>query len=138
MNRRYLILAALAVLIGVESYVRERYEKVIAVHVDVLSEMTGKASALGMLGTRPSPSDLTELMYPLERARQFIGEYRDEAERPSYQRFVAAVDAYEGLIMAIDAERGSADSWAQFRPLVAQRAERVRSALAAVRVDLAG
>jgi len=138
MNRRYVILVALALLIGVEHYVRDRYEKVIAVHVDVLSEMTNKATGLATLGKRPSPNDLTELMYPLERARQFIGEYRDESERPSYQRFVAAVDAYEALVMAIDAQRGSVESWADFRPLVAQRAGRVSAALAAVRVDQDG
>jgi len=113
------------------------YADVMRVHLDVLSGMVEKASYNAESGQRPTSNDVTELTYPLQRARQFAYQYRTYAERESYTLFVAALDRYQALSEAIDAARGDAARWSEERSRLAAQcaawraaAERVRAALA--------
>ena len=85
------------------------------VHLDVLCGMADKAAVQCRHGQRPTSNDVTELTYPLQRARQFAYQYRSYAERESYRRFVAALDRYQALVEAIDAARGDEARWAAER-----------------------
>ena len=113
------------------------YADVLRVHLDVLSGLADKAAFNAESGRRPTSNDVTELTYPLERARQFAYQYRSYADRESYQRFVAALDRYQALVTAIDAARGDEARWAAARPQIAAlqtawrgAAEEARAALA--------
>lgn len=91
------------------------YTDVMGVHLDVLSGMADKAAFNAAHGARPTSNDVTELTYPLERARQFAYQYRSYAERESYRRFVTALDRYQALIETVDAARGDEARWAAER-----------------------
>lgn len=91
------------------------YAQILRVHVEVLTGMAGKALARAEAGRRPTPNDLTELLYPLERARQFAHQYRKQAERPSYQAFLELLDGYEALVNEIDIARVSQEDWVALR-----------------------
>jgi len=133
MNRRYFLLGAAIALIAAERLLRDRYDNVVDVHVDVLAAMADKAGAFARIERRPSPNDMTELMYPLSRARQFLERYEGDSERPSYAAFAELVDAYAKLVAEIDAERGSDAAWQRFRPSLEARVAPVRQAVARVR-----
>lgn len=138
MTRGRLLLILLALVLLAEVWLRGGYEKVLRVHLDVLPAMAHKMAANAEVGRRPAPNDLTELLYPLSRARQFVSEYRQHAGRPSYDSFVELVDAYERFVTAADAARATPEAWEAFRPLAAEllvpvddAAARSRRALAA-------
>ena len=95
------------------------YDEVMRVHLEVLSGLADKAMVNAEAGQRPTSNDVTELTYPLQRARQFAHQYRGYAERESYQLFVAALDRYQALVETIDAARGDAARWAAERPRLA-------------------
>lgn len=133
MNRRYFLLGAAIALVAAERLLRDRYDNVVDVHIDVLAAMADKASAFALIDRRPSPNDMTELMYPLGRARQFLDRYQGESDRPSYAAFADLVDAYAKLVAEIDAERGSDAAWRRFRPTLDARIAPVREAVARVR-----
>lgn len=137
MNRRHLLLGLLAIVVAVELLVRDGYEKVLDVHVDVLQGLAGKIGALASAGGRPTPNDLTEMIYPLERARGFLRDYRDEAARESYRSFAALVDEYAALVSAVDAARGVPEQWEALREDVARRARLVEESAARVRATAA-
>src|SRR5260221_14113345 len=77
------------------------YAEVMRVHLDVLSGLAEKVAYNTREGQRPASSDVTELTYPLQRARQFAYQYRSYAERESYRRFTAALDRYQALTEAV-------------------------------------
>jgi hypothetical protein len=128
---------ALLVLIALSSCIWRGYAEVMRVHLDVLAGIADKAAGNAAAGQRPSSNDVTELTYPMERAQQFVAAYRNDAERESYRRFVAALAHYRALVDAIDAARGQPARWDAARPEVAAlyqswqtAADQVRAALA--------
>ena len=114
------------------------YEDIMEVHLQVLSSMAAKVVATAEGGRRPTSNDVTELMYPVQRARQFTHQYRGRAERESYRRFAAFLDRYQQFAEAIDAARGDAQRWTTVaarlpdeRRALVEAADEVRVALAA-------
>ncbi|MGH7291837.1 MAG: hypothetical protein ACREJT_11545 [Myxococcota bacterium] len=106
------------------------------VHLDVLEGMADKAAGNAAAGRRPASNDVTELQYPLQRARQFAHQYRADEGRESYRLFVAALDRYQALVEAIDAARGDVQRWSAAQPTLPplyeawqQAAGQVRGAL---------
>jgi hypothetical protein len=106
-------------------------------HLAVLSCLAEKVAYNTREGQRPASSDVTELTYPLQRARQFAYQYRSYAERESYRRFTAALDRYQALTEAVDAARGDEARWAAERPRLADQYEAWRAAAEAARAALA-
>ncbi len=113
------------------------YAEVMRVHLDVLSGLAEKVAYNTREGQRPASSDVTELTYPLQRARQFAYQYRSYAERESYRRFTAALDRYQALTEAVDAARGDESRWAAERPRLAVQYEAWCAAAEAARAALA-
>ena len=129
-------LAALA-LILVTACLFRSYADIMRIHLDVLGALADKAAYNARSGQRPEANEVTELVYPLQRAREFAYEYRSYAERESYRRFIDALDRYQAFVGEIDAARGDAARWAaQQSEIVAQydawraAAEQARAALA--------
>lgn len=112
------------------------YAGVMRVHLDVLSAMADKAAYNAQTGQRPTSNDVTELTYPLQRARQFAYQYRNYADRESYRAFGAALDRYQALVDAIDAARGDAGRWEAERTLLASQNAAWRAAAEEVRAAL--
>jgi hypothetical protein len=113
------------------------YADVMRVHLEVLSDMAQKSADNAASGQRPTSNDVTELTYPLQRARQFAYQYRSYATRESYGRFVAALDRYQALSEAIDGARGDQERWTTERAALPAQyaawhaaAEQARAALA--------
>lgn len=137
MSRRNLILAVLAVLIAVEVLVPDRYERVMEVHLEVLGGMAQKIGAIAAAGRRPTPNDLTELIYPLERARQFVDGYESYRDRGSYASFVELIATYEEFVDEIDSARSQPDRWDGFLPKVPAEVARIEAGVEQVRQALA-
>jgi len=91
------------------------YEQILTIHLDVLSSMTKKLLDTADAGRRPGPSDVTELLYPLRRARQFAHQYRSYSERQSYREFVTSLDSYEKLVREVDEARADDRRWQALR-----------------------
>ncbi len=128
-TRRNVILAVLAVIVLVEVFGRDDYARVMQVHLDVLAAMAGKMAAVADVGKRPTPHDLTEIVYPLDRARQFVDTYEDHRSRESYGSFLDLIEVYQGFVLEVDAARGSPERWEQFRPLVDARVASIQAAV---------
>ncbi len=138
MNRRKLLLAVLAVVVAVELLVPDGYERVLTVHLDVLQGMADKMASLARAGARPAPNDLTEMIYPLERARQFLEQHRGQEKRESYTAFAAVVAGYADLVAAVDAARGVPAQWETLRPEIESRVATLASDVERVRALLDG
>ena len=108
------------------------YEKILRIHVEVLSSMVEKAADSAAAGRRPTPNDITELLYPLSRARQFLRQYEKQAGRDSYRSFESLLDRYERLAREIDVARVSDDGWQRLRPRLAAEGASWREAAATV------
>jgi len=113
------------------------YAGVMQVHLDVLADMAEKALYNAESGRRPSSNEVTELTYPLQRARQFAHSFRSYAARESYRRFVAALDQYQAFTDAIDAARGDDARWAAERGQLAARYAAWSTAASQARAALA-
>jgi hypothetical protein len=129
---------ALLALLLVAGCLWRGYADILHVHLDVLSALAEKAASNAAAGRRPSSNDVTELTYPLQRARQFVDRYRTDAGRESYRLFVAALDRYQAFVEAIDAARGDKARWETARADVEARYEAWRAAAEQVRAALAG
>ncbi len=134
--RARLVLSLLLVVVTPACLWRS-YADVMRVHLDVLSGMAEKAAYNAQSGHRPTSNDVTELTYPLQRARQFAYQYRGYADRESYRRFAAALDRYQALTDAIDAARGDDARWAAERTRLGAPFEAWRAAADEVRRALA-
>jgi hypothetical protein len=106
--RAVAVLAAVTVLSGCSW---RSYERVLTVHLEVLSSMATKLLDTAAAGQRPSPNEITELLYPLHRARQFVQQYASYSERASYREFVTSLDFYEKLVDEVDAARADDQRW---------------------------
>ncbi len=137
MTRRNIILAVLALIVLIEVFVPDGYARVLEIHLDVLGGMAQKMSASAASGKRPTPNDLTELIYPLERARGFVGDYRGEEQRRSYIAFVELLDLYRDFVSSIDEARSTPERWQGFLPQLPARGLAVEEAVAGVRATLA-
>ena len=130
-------LAFLTLLCCTTTCLWRSYDHIMGIHLDVLSDLTEKLATKAEAGVRPRPSDITEMTYPLHRARQFAHQYRGYADRNSYGLFVKFVDRYEGFVDTVDSVRGDQQRWtaaqAQLildQATLAQASQRVREALA--------
>jgi hypothetical protein len=92
------------------------YGQILAIHLDVLCSLTTKLVDTANAGHRPTPNDVTELLYPLRRARQFAHQFEGYSERPSYGVFVASLDLYEKLVGEVDEARADDGRWQALRP----------------------
>jgi hypothetical protein len=113
------------------------YERIVAVHVDVLASVAAKMRAKSAAGTRPSASDVTEMLYPLHRARQFARQYDAYAARESYRRFTELTDRYDTLTRLIDANRGDPARWQAAQAALHAAADAVQAGAERVRAALA-
>ncbi len=103
--------APLVLLLLAPACLWRSYGDVMRVHLEVLESLADKAAGNVAAGQRPTSNDVTELTYPLQRARQFAYQYRDDANRESYRRFIEALDRYQAMVDAIDAARGDDTRW---------------------------
>src|SRR5262245_41670651 len=103
--------APLILLLVTPACLWRSYGDVMRVHLEVLESLADKAAGNVAAGQRPTSNDITELTYPLQRARQFAYQYRSDSERESYRRFIAALDRYQAMVDAIDAARGDEARW---------------------------
>ena len=104
------------------------YEEILRVHVEVLAGMVDKVEAKAQAGRRPTPNDVTELLYPLERARQFLHQYEKRKDRESYRSFQSLLDRYQRLVTGVDVARIRDDDWARFRPRLSEQSAEWRAA----------
>jgi hypothetical protein len=112
------------------------YEEIMTVHLEVMASMMAKAVDGAAPLRRPSASEVSELRYPLRRARQFTGQYEAERERRSYQAFVSVLDLYERFVDSIDVARTEERRWAALEPELAERRREIDARIAAVRAAL--
>ena len=126
-------LAPLVLLALVPACLWRSYGDVMRVHLEVLESLADKAAGNVAVGQRPTNNDVTELTYPLQRARQFAYQYRDDAARASYRRFLEALDLYQAMVDAIDAARGDDARWATEREALPGQAAAWRAAAAQTR-----
>lgn len=129
-------LALVALFVLMPACLWRSYGEVMRVHLDVLEGLADKAIGNAAAGQRPTSNDITELAYPLQRARQFVYQYRDYADRDSYRHFVAALDRYQAMADAIDAARGDDARWNAEREALPGRADAWRAAAAQTRAAL--
>ena len=127
---------AFLLLFLVSSCLWSRYGDILAVHVDVLLGMAEKLVSKSEAGGRATPSDVTELVYPLQRARQFARSYEEQSNRASYAALVVLLDRYEEMARAIDTARGDEDRWAALRAELPARLEVLKNTAAEVRKAL--
>jgi len=136
MAARSLLAVALALLL-LSACLWRSYSDVMTVHLEVLSAEAEKLADNTQAGERPTSNDMTELAYPLQRARQFAYQYRSYGERESYRLFTAALDRYQVLSEAVDAARGDEARWTEERAQLAAQYAAWRSAADEVRAALA-
>jgi hypothetical protein len=134
MAARSLLVVALILL---SACLWRSYGDVMTVHLEVLSAEAAKLADNAQAGERPTSNDMTELAYPLQRARQFAYQYRSYGERESYRLFTAALDRYQALSEAVDAARGDEGRWAEERSRLAAQYAAWRSAADEARAALA-
>lgn len=130
--RLRLLLAALLL----EACVWRGYERVMTIHLEVLSGMLDKMVSFVEAGRRPTPNDMTEMLYPLERAGLFLLQHRSRQEEESYRRFAAFVERYRELAAAVDAARSDEARWAELRAEVGASSAALRSEVDGVRLAL--
>lgn len=133
MRRRLVVLLCLSLC----ACLWRSYDEIVAVHVDVLLGMADKVVAKSKAGRRPTPNDLTELLYPLQRARQFAHQFQAQSSRESYRAFGALLDRYQELVEKIDAARTEEARWSALSEELPQRLEGLRRAGEQVRAALA-
>ena len=115
-----------------------RLDRVLTIHLDVLSGMAGKMVAIADVGRRPSSNDITEMVYPLERGRLFLRQYEKRQQEESYRQFAQFLERYAALAAAVDDARTDEKRWATLREHLPTDARDLRDRVAAIRAVLAG
>jgi hypothetical protein len=133
MRLRLLLLGV--VLLG-QACVWRGYERVMAIHLEVLSGMLDKVASFVDAGRRPTPNDMTEMLYPLERADLFLLQHRDRQGEESYRRFAAFLERYRELAAAVDAARTDEARWVELRAGIGAGLAALRSEVDGVRLAL--
>ena len=131
--RSHLVLAVL-----VAGCVWRGYDRVLNIHLDVLSGIADKMVSIAEVGRRPTSNDITEMLYPLERGRLFLHQYEKRAAEDSYRQFAELLDHYAALAAAIDDARTDDGRWAKLRPRLPDEARDLRTRALAIRSLLAG
>jgi len=126
----------LLLLVAVSSCLWRGYARVLAIHVDVLLGMVDKMAWKVDSGEPATPNDVTELLYPLERARQFEARYRDDLAPQSLRLFVVLLDRYEDFARHVDRTRANGAAWRSARPALLRRAAKLRRIGALLRAQL--
>jgi len=123
-------------LLSAASCLWRGYERILTIHLDVLESTAFKMIDKALGGKRLAPNDLTEMIYPLQKARQFVRQNLDRRELESMRRFGELLDAYQALTDQLDAARGDPQRWQGLlgtlpagRADIAARTEKVRAAL---------
>jgi hypothetical protein len=129
-------LLLLGCLLAVSACLWRSYEEIMRVHLEVLSGMARKAEARAETDRRPAPNDVTELLYPLERARQFLRQNQKRAGRPSYRAFEELLARYADFVAEVDSARVDEERWREFRARVAGDVRALEDRAAAVRAAL--
>jgi hypothetical protein len=112
------------------------YATIMAVHLDVLTQTAAKLGAVVQAGRGPTAADMAEYDYPLQRAREFLRQFSNYAERRSYHQFGVLLDRYAEMVRAIDAARAAGhDLQAELAHLTAER-DVLQQLAAEIRVDL--
>lgn len=114
------------------------YERVLTIHLDVLSGMVDKMVSIAEVGRRPTSNDITEMLYPLERGRLFLRQYEKRGQEESYRQFAQFLDRYAALAAAIDDARTDEGRWASLRERLPADAGDLRARVAALRALLGG
>jgi hypothetical protein len=127
---------AVVVFVGLAACLWRSYVEIMEVHLEVLSAMVDKAADTSASGTRPTAQAVTELRYPLLRARQFLSQYEEHRGRRSYSEFEALVEVYQDMVNRIDGARGDEVRWRQLAGELGPLAAEVREAVGRVREAL--
>jgi hypothetical protein len=132
MRLRLMLLGA--VLLG--ACVWRSYERVMTIHLDVLEGMLDKIVSIADAGRRPTPNDITEMLYPLERGQLFLLQHRDHEREEAYRRFAGLLTRYRELASAVDDARTDAGRWEALRARLHGEADALRREVARVRAAL--
>jgi len=104
MLRRHVVLL---LLLFTSACLWRGYEKILLVHVDVLTATADKLSGVVSTGHGLTTQGMTEYIYPAQRARQFLGQFDKHSARPSYAGLRNFLDRYEAMVAEVDAARPS-------------------------------
>jgi len=99
MARRFLVL----LLLLSSACLWRSYEKILNVHLDVLTQTADKLCDVA--GGQTTTLAMTEYVYPAKRARQFLHQFSKHRDRPSYIGLAAFLDRYEKMIDEVGAVR---------------------------------
>lgn len=114
------------------------YDRVLTIHLDVLSGMADKMVGIAEVGRRPSSNDITEMLYPLERGRLFLRQYETRQQEESYRQFAQLLERYAALAAAIDDARTNDARWADLRRQLPAAGRELSERVAAIRALIAG
>jgi hypothetical protein len=112
------------------------YARVLSIHVDVLTGMVDKTAWKVEEGRQLSPNDVTELLYPLQRGRQFEQRFRAADAPPSLRLFAVLLRRYDQFARRVDRTRADAGAWRLARVPLLRRATKLRRIAALVRAQL--
>jgi hypothetical protein len=128
--------ATIAFLVLLSACLWRGYARVMTIHTDVLAGMIDKMVSIAEAGRRPSPNDMTEMLYPLERGRVFLRQYENRSSDESYRRFAELLDAYAAIAATIDDARTDDRRWTALRQRLPGDAQAVQERIAAIRTTL--
>ena len=98
-----------------------KYEKLMHTHVELLLAMTDKMSRLLEDNETMTPTMMTEFLYPLERARDFVRIAAQRyPDRPSLSIFSQFLDIYERVVNETDRLRIISGDLSNFRTHVSR------------------
>jgi len=112
------------------------YERIMTIHLEVLSGMVNKVVSIADAGQRPTPNDVTELTYPLERAQLFLQQFQSRQREKSYQHFAAFLARYRDFVAAVDNARTDDGRWAGLHARIHDEAAGLQAVIEEIRVDL--
>jgi hypothetical protein len=95
----------LVLLLCATGCVWRSYATILSVHLDVLTQTAAKLQSVVESGRGPTAEGMAEYVYPAQRAREFLRQFSNKSDRPSYQKFTALLDRYEAMVRRVDAAR---------------------------------
>jgi hypothetical protein len=132
MRRGFLIVT----LLGFAGCPWRGYGAILAVHLDVLTQTANKLVAVAESGRGISAQGMAEYVYPAQRGREFLRQFRSYQTRDSYQQFAKLLDEYEALVHETDTTRAEGKPWREALPGLARRRDAVLALATATRDDL--
>ncbi|MFQ5668066.1 MAG: hypothetical protein ACE5I7_16755 [Candidatus Binatia bacterium] len=112
------------------------YGTIMAVHLDVLTQMAAKLCAVVEAGRGPAAEDMAEYFYPAKRGRQFLRQFSCDRGRESYREFTVFLDRYEALVREVDAARAEGRNLQAALPRLTAKREALRQLAGQIRADL--